>query len=85
MILSAGLAAASALQIFLICKPFAAQWDPRVLGTCGDQVASFMAFESAGLALDLGTLLVPIVIIIRLHLRTRKKVVAILVFNIGAV
>lgn len=63
MVLSAGLGAASAVQIFLICRPFAAQWDPRVLGSCGDQVASFMALESAGLILDLGILLVPAVVI----------------------
>lgn len=85
MVLSAGLATASAVQIFLICRPFAAQWDPRVLGSCGDQVASFMALESAGLVLDLGILLVPTVMIVGLRMRLEKKVQLILVFNLGAV
>lgn len=84
MILSASLAAASIIQIFLICQPFAAQWNPRVLGTCGDQVASFMALESVGVVLDLGIFLVPSLMIMRLQMRLESKVQAILVFNIGA-
>lgn len=84
MTLSAGLAAASIIQIFLICRPFAAQWDPRVLGACGDQVASFMALESAGVVLDLGIFLVPFIMIMGLEMRLETKIQAILVFNIGA-
>lgn len=85
MVLSAGLAAASTIQIFLICRPFAAQWDPSILGFCGDQVASFMALESTGMILDLGILLVPSVMIGGLQMRLETKVQLILVFNIGAV
>lgn len=85
MTVSAGLAAASIIQMFLICRPFAAQWDPRVLGACGDQVASFMALESAGLVLDLGILLVPSVGIMRLQMSLEVKVKLIFIFNIGAV
>lgn len=85
MALSAGLAAASIIQIFVICRPFAAQWDPRVLGACGDQVASFLALESAGVVLDLGILLVPSVMIMRLQMRLDAKVQLIFVLNIGAV
>lgn len=85
MTLSAGLAVASIIQIFLICRPFAAQWDPRVLGACGDQVASFMALESAGVVLDLGILLVPSVVIMRLQMSLERKVQLIFIFNIGAV
>lgn len=85
MTLSACLAGASIIQIFLICRPFAAQWDPRVLGACGDQVASFMALESAGVVLDLGILLIPSLMIVQLHMRREAKVQLILVFNIGAV
>lgn len=84
MALSASLAAASTIQIFLICRPFAAQWDPRVLGACGDQIASFMALESVGVVLDLGILLVPSVMIMGLQMRLETKIQLILVFNIGA-
>ncbi|KAG8164457.1 hypothetical protein KVR01_006375 [Diaporthe batatas] len=83
--MSAGLAAASSIQIFLICKPFAAQWDPRVLGACGDQVASFMALEAAGLVLDLGILMVPTVMISGLQMPLEKRIQLAFVFNIGAV
>lgn len=84
MALSASLAAASAVQIFLICRPFAAQWDPRVLGSCGDQVLSFMVLESVGIILDVGILLVPAVTIMGLQMRVEMKFRLILVFNIGA-
>ncbi|KAK2606577.1 hypothetical protein N8I77_005317 [Diaporthe amygdali] len=85
MVLSAGLAVASIVQIFLICKPFAAQWDPHVLGSCGDQIASFMALETIGLVLDLGILLVPAKYIMGLQMSMRRKIQLVLVFNVGAV
>lgn len=84
MVLSASLAAAAAVQIFLICRPFSAQWDPRVLGSCGDQVLSFMALESIGIILDVGILLVPAVMIMGLQMKIEMKFRLILVFNIGA-
>jgi hypothetical protein len=84
MALSAGRAAASTVQIFLICRPFSAHWDPRVLGFCGDQVASFMVLESAGVLLDLGILVVPTVMIIRLQMRLVIKIEVIVLFNISA-
>ncbi|KAI7778024.1 hypothetical protein LA080_002661 [Diaporthe eres] len=85
MVLSAALATASIIQIFLICQPFAAQWDPQVLGTCGDQVTSFLVIETAGLLLDIGIFTLPPVIIMRLMTPTKMKVQLVLVFNIGAV
>lgn len=87
MVLSVALATASIIQIFLICQPFAAQWDPQVLGTCGDQVTSFLVIETAGLLLDIGILTLPPVIIMRLMTPTTRKmkVQVVLVLNIGAV
>lgn len=85
ILVSAGLAAASIIQIFLICKPFAAQWDPCILGSCGDQVVSFMALESVGLVLDLGILIIPTVSIMRLMVLWRRRMQLIFIFNIGAV
>lgn len=85
MVLSAALATASIIQIFLICQPFAAQWDPHILGTCGDQVTSFLVIETAGLLLDIGILSLPPIIITRLRTATKMKVQLVLVLNIGAV
>ncbi|ROV92176.1 hypothetical protein VMCG_09286 [Cytospora schulzeri] len=85
MIISAALALASIVQVFLICRPFAAQWDPRVLGTCGDQIGSFMALESTGLSLDVAILAVPAAQTLRLNLSMRNKVRVILVLDMGAI
>lgn len=83
MILSAALGMASIIQIFLICKPFASQWDPRVLGTCGDQVTSFIIIESAGLFLDIVILALPLKFIPRVQMRVKEKFRVILLMNIG--
>ena len=53
-------AAASILQIFLLCRPFAAHWDPRVLGFCGDHVVAFVTLEVSGLLLDIAILSLPV-------------------------
>lgn len=84
MSLSAALGIASVIQIFLICKPFAAQWDPRVLGTCGDQVTSFIIIESVGLLLDIVTLAVPLKIIMWLNMPLKRKLGIALIANTGA-
>lgn len=84
MITSAALALASVVQIFLICRPFAAQWDPRVLGTCGDQMVSFMILESTGLILDIAILAVPAMAVVGLTMKKSRKAQAILVLDMEA-
>lgn len=77
-------AMASVLEIFLICRPFAAQWDPRILGLCGDQVVSFVTLEVIGLLLDLGILLLPVHTIFYLNARQSQKWKAIFILDISA-
>ncbi|ROV89875.1 hypothetical protein VPNG_10248 [Cytospora leucostoma] len=86
MIMSAVLVLASILQVYLICRPFAAQWDPRVMGTCGDQLLSFTVLESAGLILDIAILAWPVaVVVFRLKNTTAVKITLILILDMGAV
>ncbi|KAG8163969.1 hypothetical protein KVR01_005887 [Diaporthe batatas] len=85
MVLSAALAAASVVQVFAICRPLAAQWDPRVRGACGDQAVSFLVLEALGLLLDIGVLAVPCVVIVKLRLPVGTRVASALIANIGAV
>lgn len=85
MVFSTALCLASIIQIFLICKPFAAHWDPQVLGSCGDQVTSFIVFESMGLILDVAILALPLILIMRLKMEMKRKVGITLIFNAGAV
>lgn len=85
MILSTALATVSIIQIFLICQPFAAQWDPHILGTCGDQVTSFLVIETAGLLLDIGIFALPPVMLAGLRIPTKTKVQLGVILNIGVV
>lgn len=80
---SAALSLVGILEIFLVCRPFAAQWDPHVLGTCGDQILSFTILESAGLMLDLCTLLLPVLLVWGLQMQRRKRIPLILILDAG--
>jgi hypothetical protein len=73
----------SILEVLLICRPLAAQWDADA-GTCGNQKISFLAIEIAGLILDLPLFLIPAMAVSKLDILGRKKVAIILVFQIGS-
>lgn len=81
---SIALAMASFTEIFHICKPFAAQWDPHVLGTCGNQILSFTVLETVGLVLDLVLFSLPCIFVRRLLLGKWKKVSIIVGMDAGA-
>lgn len=78
------LALASILEVFLICKPFAAQWDSRILGACGDQLTSFILLESVGLVLDVAIFAVTTFGLWRVQISRRKRIKFILLLNFGA-
>lgn len=83
MTMSVFLSLASIMQIFMICRPFAAQWDPKVLGMCGDQVLSFTVMESIGLCLDISIILLPLSFIMGLQMTKWKRIKTILVLDLG--
>ncbi|KAH8201472.1 hypothetical protein TruAng_004396 [Truncatella angustata] len=71
------------LQVFLICRPFAATYDPTVPGTCGDQVGSFIAIGAFNIITDVIIFFLPIWTIWHLQMKTRAKVGVLAVFLIG--
>ena len=71
------------LEIFLICRPMAVDWNAHIDGTCGDQVVSYLVLEVFGLLLDLTILAVPIPLIWRLDLKFARKMLIIIFFSIG--
>lgn len=71
------------LQVFLICRPFAATYDPTVPGTCGDQVGSFIAIGAFNIITDVLIFFLPIHTIWNLQMKTRAKVGVVAVFLIG--
>ena len=76
-------AGASVLGVFIICHPFRAQWDPQLLGKCGDQIVSYTVLESSGLLLDLSIYIMPIAMLKPLNLPFRRKLEALAFFDAG--
>ena len=71
------------LEIFLICRPMAVDWNAHIDGTCGDQVVSYLVLEVFGLLLDLTILAVPILLIWKLTIEFARKMSIIIIFSIG--
>lgn len=71
------------LEVFLICRPMAVDWDAHVDGTCGDQIVSYLVPEVLGLLLDITIAAVSIPYIWRLQKRGADKVSIQIVFSIG--
>lgn len=71
------------LEVFLICRPMAVDWNAFVRGTCGDQIVSYLVLEVLGLLLDFTIFAVPIPPIWRLAIPVPSKVSNSIVFSIG--
>lgn len=74
---------ASVVELFLICRPLSAQWDPSANGACGDQKTAYIVIEVCALALDLITILMPITAILRLILDVKRKCTLSALFSVG--
>ena len=72
------------LEIVLICRPMAVDWNARVDGTCGDQIVSYLVLEVVGLVFDFTILVVPLPCIWRLQIQRTAKVQIAAYFSIGA-
>ena len=68
----------------LICRPIAVGWDSSVPGICGNQAIAFIIFESVGLVLDLGIVLVPLAVVHGLKIPMRNKVAIGSAFAMGS-
>lgn len=71
------------LEIFLICRPIAVDWNASVDGTCGDQIVAYLILEVFGLLLDFAILVVPIPFVWRLKVERRQKISISFRFSIG--
>lgn len=75
---------ATILAGFLICRPFAFNWDKTIAkGKCGNQVTSFTITGIINLVTDVVVLLLPIQPLYQLQMVTYKKVVFVCVFGLG--
>ena len=72
------------LEVFLICRPMAVDWNAHIDGTCGDQVVSYLVLEVLGLLLDVTIAAVSIPYLWALQMALAKKCLTQLMFSIGA-
>ena len=71
------------LEVFLICRPMAVDWDAHVDGTCGDQIISYLVLEVLGLLFDTIIAAVSIPYIWKLQMPRARKALIQIVFSIG--
>jgi len=71
------------LQCFLICRPFPKIYTPTIEGTCGDQIASFIAIGVFNIITDVIILTLPIPTVWSLKMSTTAKLGLTGVFLIG--
>lgn len=73
----------SVLTIALLCQPVAYNWDRTIPGTCGDVLKIQYASAGFNLGIDLGVVLLPLPIVWRLQMSSRKKTGVTASFAIG--
>ncbi|OIW30687.1 hypothetical protein CONLIGDRAFT_713264 [Coniochaeta ligniaria NRRL 30616] len=73
------------LQVFLICRPFAATYDPTIKGKCGSQVVSFIAIGAFNVITDAIILTLPIPTIWGLKMSSSARLGLSAVFMIGLI
>jgi hypothetical protein len=71
------------LQCFLICRPFAATYDPTVKGECGNQVVSFIAIGAFNVISDAIILTLPIPTIWGLKMSSSARLGLSAIFMVG--
>jgi hypothetical protein len=74
---------ANILQVFLICRPFAKTYSLTVEGTCGDQVASFIAIGAFNIITDIIIITLPLPTVWALKMSTANKLGLTGVFLVG--
>ncbi len=77
-------ALATVLMGFLMCKPFAFNWDQTIPdGHCGNQVLSYEVTGALNLVTDLIVLFLPMPYLYGLNLALYKKLVLMVTFAVG--
>ncbi|MCJ1477963.1 hypothetical protein MMC13_006638 [Lambiella insularis] len=72
------------LQTFLLCRPFALNWDHTITGTCGDTTMAQLSIGSANLIIDAIIVTLPLPLLWRLKLPVWKRIGILAMFSLGA-
>ena len=68
---------------FLICRPFAFNWNKTIPGVCGNQILVYVIAIVVNLLLDIVILSLPMPLIWGLQIPLRKKVALCAIFGLG--
>ena len=72
------------LEVFLICRPMAKDWNAHIDGECANQIVSYLVLEILGLLIDFTILVAPLPPILRLHIDWPRKLSIVAMFSMGA-
>ena len=72
------------LVVFLLCQPFAFNWDKTIDGKCGNLNAAYLIVHASNFVIDSSIALLPAPVLWGLKLPTAKKVGVVLMFALGA-
>lgn len=73
------------LTVALLCRPVASNWDLRIPRTCGSVIKTEFASAGFNLGIDLWVVMLPLPIVWRLHMSSRKKLGVMASFALGIV
>lgn len=74
------------LETFLLCRPFASNWDSTIKDfTCGNKNAAYIGAASLNIVTDLMVLCLPIPMVWNLQIPRRNKAILTAVFGMGLV
>lgn len=71
------------LMAFLICRPFAKNWDPLLPGVCGSAIKALVATSVINLVVDLMIIVLPMPMVWQLQMAARKKIALTMTFGLG--
>lgn len=71
------------LSAFLMCRPFASQWDSTIEGHCGNMILSYWFTGVINVVTDVSILILPIPHIYKLQLELYKRLALIAIFSVG--
>jgi hypothetical protein len=76
---------ADMLIAFLICRPFAFNWNATIPGgTCSGAGTAYLAVHSFNVALDMSIAVLPAPVLWKLQMKTGRKIAVIFMFALGA-
>ncbi|KAJ9295063.1 hypothetical protein DTO271G3_6233 [Paecilomyces variotii] len=76
---------ASIFTIGLLCRPVAYNWDRTIPGVCGDVIKTEYASAGFNMAIDLWVVFLPLPIVWRMHMTSRKKLGVTGAFALGVI